>query len=137
MATPFPPPRALQTGADFGQRQVGFAPDKAKKVIGVRLYATRALVAAHRQPRVVPRSRNAAIHRIALAKLTPNRRAVARQLMPCSEIAETTLLRKSKDNGPIPRRPQPAQNKNQISSDSQSPSRFNLLGCRSKCPSAN
>src|SRR5208282_5329460 len=52
----------------------------------------------------LPRSCNAATHRIALAKLTPNRRAAARQLMPSSRTAQTTRLRKSTDKGPIPRR---------------------------------
>ena len=37
-------------------------------------------------------------------KLTPNRRADPRQLMPSSQTAETTRLRKSPDKGPIPRR---------------------------------
>ena len=52
----------------------------------------------------LPRSCSAATHRIALAKLTPNRRAAARQLMPSSRTAATTRFRKSTDNGPIARR---------------------------------
>jgi hypothetical protein len=63
----------------------------------------------------LPRSRRAATHRIALAKLTPNRFAAARQLMPSSRTAETTRLRKFTDNGPISRRPDSAHFKNQIS----------------------
>src|SRR3954452_23590972 len=52
----------------------------------------------------LPRWRKAATHRIALAKLTPNRFAAARQLMPSSPTAATTRARKSTDKGPIPRR---------------------------------
>ena len=77
---------------------------KAQQEIRVRLDALRARVAAHRQRRVAARSRNAATQRIALAKLTPNRRAAARQLMPSLRTAETTRLRKSTDKDPIPRR---------------------------------
>jgi hypothetical protein len=65
-----------------------------------------------------PRSRNAAIQRIALEKLTPNRRAAARQLMPCSVTAQTTLSRKSRDKGPIPRTLLSVRFRNLISIDS-------------------
>ena len=63
----------------------------------------------------LPRSRSAAIHRIGLAKLTPNRRAAARQLMPSSPTAATTRLRKSPTKNPSRANSDSAHFKNWIS----------------------
>src|SRR5208282_2114264 len=80
----------------------------------------------------LPRSRRAATHRIALAKLTPNRFAAARQLMPSSRTAETTRLRKSTDNGPIPRRLRFGALQESDFQALENTRRFNPAGNRSK-----
>ena len=66
------------------------------------------------------RPRNAATQRIAgpLQKLTPNRCAAARQLMPSSRTAETTRLRKSTTRAP-----------SRAASDSRNPLRITFPAC--------
>ena len=77
---------------------------KAKQEIRVGLDALRTRVAAHRQRRVAAALAQRRHPTNRAEKLTPNRCAAARQLMPSSRTAETTRLRKSTDKGPIPRR---------------------------------
>ena len=60
--------------------------------------------AAHRQRRIAAALAQCRHPPDRAGKLTPNRRAAARQLMPSSPTAETTRLRKSTDKGPISRR---------------------------------
>src|SRR3954451_5405153 len=79
----------------------------------------------------LPRWRRAATHRIALAKLTPNRFADARQLMPSSPTATTTGARKSTDKGPIPRRLRSGAPHESDFHRHGNSSRFNLTGYRS------
>ena len=55
--------------------------------------------------KLAPRSRYFATQPIALEKLTPNRCAAARQLMPSSRTAETTCLRMYYRWGPHPAPP--------------------------------
>ena len=74
---------------------------KAHEVMPMRLHPLRTRITPHQGSGApLPRSRNAATHRIALAKLIPNRRAAARQPVPSSPTAETTRLGKSTDKAP-------------------------------------
>ena len=97
----------------------------------MRLDAPRAGIAAHRQGPAASALAQRRHPPVALAKLTPNRFAAARQLMPSSCTAATTRVRKSTDKGPIPRRLRfGAPQESDFQRRGNSP-QFNLSGFRS------